>query len=102
MTVQDKRRLNIELHVNKGRGFVLASQHEPPRGAPVDMVRIDSIYNPVLRANFAVEETRVGTAHRLRSADALRRNQRIGRSGVGRSLRCGAGSEAPRIHALLR
>jgi hypothetical protein len=26
----------------------------------VDLVRIDSIYNPVLRANFTVEETRVG------------------------------------------
>ena len=60
MTVQDKRKLNIELHVNNGRGFVLASQQEPPRGAPVDLVRIDSIYNPVLRANFVVEETRVG------------------------------------------
>jgi len=60
MTVQDKRKLNIELHVNKGRGFVLANQHELPRGAPVDMVRIDAIYNPVRRANFSVEETRVG------------------------------------------
>ena len=28
MTVQDKRKLNIELHVNKGRGFVLANKHE--------------------------------------------------------------------------
>jgi DNA-directed RNA polymerase subunit alpha len=46
--------------VNKGRGFVLADQHPIPRGAPVDLVRVDSIYNPVRRANFAVEETRVG------------------------------------------
>ena len=60
MTAQDKRKFNIELHVNKGRGFVLANQHELPRGAPVDMVRIDSIYNPVRRANFSVDETRVG------------------------------------------
>ena len=60
MTVQSKRKLNIELYVQKGRGFVLADQHELPRGAPVDMVRIDAIYNPVRRANFSVEETRVG------------------------------------------
>ena len=60
MTVQDKRKLNIELHVKKGRGFVLADQHELPRGAPVDLVRIDAIFNPVRRANFSVEETRVG------------------------------------------
>ena len=60
MTVQDKRKLNIELHVQKGRGFVQADQHESPRGAPVDLVRIDAIFNPVRRANFEVEETRVG------------------------------------------
>ena len=60
MTLQEDRSLNIELYVNKGRGFVLADQHEPPRGAPVDLVLVDSIYNPVRRANFTVEETRVG------------------------------------------
>lgn len=60
LTLEEDRELNIELLVNKGRGFVLADQHELPRGAPVDLVRVDSIYNPVRRANFAVEETRVG------------------------------------------
>jgi DNA-directed RNA polymerase subunit alpha len=60
MTLQDKRELNLELYVRKGRGFVIAQQHELPRGAPVDLVRIDSIFNPVRRANFSVEETRVG------------------------------------------
>ena len=59
-TLQEDRTLNVELHVNKGRGFVLADAHPIPRGAPVDLVRIDSIYNPVRRANFSVEETRVG------------------------------------------
>lgn len=59
-TLQEERDLNVELYVNKGRGFVLADQHPIPRGAPVDLVRIDSIYNPVRRANFSVEETRVG------------------------------------------
>jgi DNA-directed RNA polymerase subunit alpha len=59
-TLQEDRDVHMELHVNKGRGFVLSDQHELPRGAPVDLVRIDSIYNPVRRANFTVEETRVG------------------------------------------
>ena len=59
-TLQDDRKLHVEFHVNTGRGFVLADQHPIPRGAPVDLVRIDSIYNPVRRANFTVEETRVG------------------------------------------
>lgn len=60
LTLQEDRELQIQLFVNKGRGFVLADQHPLPRNAPVDLVRIDSIYNPVLRANFVVEETRVG------------------------------------------
>ena len=60
LTLEEDRDLSIELHVGKGRGFVLADQHPIPRGAPVDLVRIDSIYNPVRRANFTVEETRVG------------------------------------------
>jgi DNA-directed RNA polymerase subunit alpha len=60
LTLQDDKELNLELHVNKGRGFVLSDAHEVPRGSPVDLVRMDSIYNPVRRANFSVEETRVG------------------------------------------
>lgn len=59
-TLQENREVNVQLHVNKGRGFVSAEQHELPKGSPVDLVRVDSIYNPVLRANFTVEETRVG------------------------------------------
>ncbi len=60
LTLQDDLEINIELYVNKGRGYVLADQQEPPEDAPVDLVRIDAIYNPVLRASFKVEETRVG------------------------------------------
>jgi len=60
LTLQKDVALNIELHVNKGRGFVLADQHSVPRSSPVDLVRIDAVYNPVLRANFTVQETRVG------------------------------------------
>lgn len=60
LELQEGRELRVELHVNKGRGFVLAEQHPIPRGMAADLVRIDSIYNPVRRANFVVEETRVG------------------------------------------
>src|SRR5262249_265445 len=59
-TLQDDRDLNVDLYVNKGRGYVEADQHPIDRGLPVDLVRIDSIYNPVRRANFTVAETRVG------------------------------------------
>jgi DNA-directed RNA polymerase subunit alpha len=60
LELQDDRDLRIELYVNKGRGYAPAEQHPIPRGMPADLVRVDSIYNPVSRANFAVEETRVG------------------------------------------
>ena len=60
LTLQDDRELNVERYVNKGRGYVESDQHPLDRGLPVDLVRIDSIYNPVRRANFAVAETRVG------------------------------------------
>jgi DNA-directed RNA polymerase subunit alpha len=59
-TLQDDREVNMALYVNKGRGFVPAEQHVLPKSSPVDLVRVDSIYNPVLRANFTVDETRVG------------------------------------------
>jgi DNA-directed RNA polymerase alpha subunit len=59
-TLQDDRDINVDLYVNKGRGYIEADQHPIDRGLPVDLVRIDSIYNPVRRANFTVAETRVG------------------------------------------
>jgi DNA-directed RNA polymerase subunit alpha len=59
-TLQDDRDIHMTLYVNRGRGFVPAEQHALPKGSPVDLVRVDSIYNPVLRANFTVEDTRVG------------------------------------------
>jgi DNA-directed RNA polymerase subunit alpha len=59
-TLQDDREVSMTLYVRKGRGFVQAEQQPLPKGAPVDLVRVDSIFNPVLRANFTVEETRVG------------------------------------------
>lgn len=60
LELQDDHELKLELFVNKGRGFVLGDQHVPPRGMPADLVQIDAIYNPVIRANFIVGETRVG------------------------------------------
>ena len=60
LTLQENRAFRMEIRVNKGRGFVLADQHPLEKGSPIDLVRIDAIYNPVRRANFQVLETRVG------------------------------------------
>jgi len=59
-TLQDDRDVSCDLYVNKGRGYVEAELHPIDRSFPVDLVRIDAIYNPVRRANFTVSETRVG------------------------------------------
>ena len=62
----EDRPLNMDLWVNRGRGFVMAESHENPddteerRDLPVGTIWIDSVYNPVTRANFSVRETRVG------------------------------------------
>ena len=59
-TIQDDREVNCELFINRGRGYVESEMHPMDRSYPVDLVRIDAIYNPVRRANFTVSETRVG------------------------------------------
>ena len=62
----EDRPLTMDLWVNRGRGFVMAEHHVFPdeaaggSGFPVGTIRIDSVYNPVTRANFSVRETRVG------------------------------------------
>src|SRR4029078_2698196 len=59
-TLQGDRDINVELYVGRGRGYVESDQHVVDKTLPVDVVSIDSIYNPVRRPNFAVAETRVG------------------------------------------
>jgi DNA-directed RNA polymerase subunit alpha len=59
-TVQEDRDVSCDLYANKGRGYVEAELQPSDRSLPVDLVRIDAIYNPVRRANFTVSETRVG------------------------------------------
>lgn len=56
----ENRPLRLDFWVDRGRGFVMADEHEVPDDVPVDLIRVDSIYNPVLKANFTVRETRVG------------------------------------------
>lgn len=59
-TLQEDRDISGELYVRKGRGYAEAAQHPREKGLPVDLVAIDAVYNPVRRANFTVQETRVG------------------------------------------
>lgn len=56
----ENRPLRVDLWVRRGRGFVPADEHELPDDMPVDAIRVDSVFNPVTRANFSVHQTRVG------------------------------------------
>lgn len=54
-------KLEIELTVNKGRGYVPAEENKP-KEAPVGLIPIDAIYSPIKVVRFEVENTRVGQA----------------------------------------
>ncbi len=52
-------RLNMELTISKGRGYVSAEKNKT-EDTPIGVIAIDSIYTPVERVNLSVENTRVG------------------------------------------
>jgi DNA-directed RNA polymerase subunit alpha len=51
--------LSMELTINKGRGYVSADRNKPQQAA-IGVIPVDSIYTPVLKVNYSVENTRVG------------------------------------------
>lgn len=53
------REFKMELDVDSGRSYVLAEQNKRP-DAPVGTVFVDSLFSPVTKVNFEVENTRVG------------------------------------------
>jgi DNA-directed RNA polymerase subunit alpha len=57
-TLNGKGRLEMELTVERGRGYVSAAQNVAP-GQEIGRIPIDSIYSPVLKVTYNVEATRV-------------------------------------------
>lgn len=51
--------LTMELNVAKGRGYVPSENNKTP-GMPIGVIPIDSIFTPVTKVNYFVENTRVG------------------------------------------
>jgi DNA-directed RNA polymerase subunit alpha len=51
--------LKIEMQVARGRGYVPADRNKK-ESQPIGVIAIDSIFTPVRRVNFDVENTRVG------------------------------------------
>jgi DNA-directed RNA polymerase subunit alpha len=57
-TLNGKGKLEMEMTVERGRGYVSAAQNNQP-GQEIGRIPIDSIYSPVLRVTYKVEATRV-------------------------------------------
>ena len=58
-TLDDDGRLYMEITVNRGRGYVTQNRNKTD-DLPISAIAVDSIYTPVKRVNFTVENTRVG------------------------------------------
>ncbi len=58
-TLDNDGRLYMEIQVNRGRGYVMQNKNKHD-DMPIGTIAVDSIYSPVKRVNFYVENTRVG------------------------------------------
>jgi DNA-directed RNA polymerase subunit alpha len=58
-TLTKKTKLEMELEVSRGRGYVPAEKNKK-ENQPIGVIPIDSVFSPVKRVNFTVENTRVG------------------------------------------
>lgn len=52
--------VNMELTADNGRGYVPCDRNKQIMNLPIGTIAIDSIYTPVLKVNYTVENTRVG------------------------------------------
>ena len=58
-TLDNDAVFNMEIHVDKGLGYVPADKNKQP-DQPIGIIPVDSIYSPITRVKFAVNDTRVG------------------------------------------
>ena len=61
-TLGKDAKLYMEITIDRGRGYVSAERNKQQAGGsmPVDVIAVDSIYTPVLKVNYKVEDTRLG------------------------------------------
>ena len=58
-TLDKKKKFEMELEVKTGRGFLPGDENKKPNQA-IGVVAIDSLFSPVIRVRYAVENARVG------------------------------------------
>ena len=63
-TVSDGAELHVKMTAEKGRGYSSADDNKPRmEGLAIGVLPIDSIYTPIERVNYTVENTRVGQSN---------------------------------------
>lgn len=58
-TLEEGASLYMELNAASGRGYVPAERNKET-GQPIGVIPIDSLFSPIRRVNYKVEDTRVG------------------------------------------
>jgi DNA-directed RNA polymerase subunit alpha len=58
-TLDEAAEIRIEFTVNNGKGYVPAERNRP-EDAPIGLIPVDSIYSPVKRVSYKIENTREG------------------------------------------
>jgi DNA-directed RNA polymerase subunit alpha len=58
-TLDDGAEVRMEFTVNTGKGYV-SSDRNRPEDAPIGLIPVDSIYSPVRRVSYKIENTREG------------------------------------------
>lgn len=58
-TLDEGARLYMEIILESGRGYVAADRNKKP-DMPIGQIAVDSIFTPIRKVNFIVEDTRVG------------------------------------------
>ena len=59
-TLNEDAKLYMEITITKGRGYVSAERNKQLAQPVIGLIPVDSIYTPVPKVNFKVEDTRVG------------------------------------------
>ena len=60
-TLGENAKLNMEITLDKGRGYIPAERNKQLSGnSVIGVLPVDSIYTPVLKCNYTVDNTRVG------------------------------------------
>jgi DNA-directed RNA polymerase subunit alpha len=57
-TLDSSAKIDIELTISKGRGYVPAEENKP-KDAPLGYIPIDAIYTPIKNVKYTIENTRV-------------------------------------------